>query len=149
MLTNPGLIIQECSSCAECKKLIGLSVLRYNDGLFTLFRIIMERWREAPETIIYDNCCNFHVFCSIREPRFFAKTRFFVDRFHWPNHNKCSGCYNLDNYNDPVLQSINSERAEQFNARLRVVQHVQAMSQVHYLVQLLHHDPECIQLGPA
>lgn len=40
----------------------------------------------APDIVIYDNACNLHSYCLNREPKFFEKTWFLVDRFHWPNH---------------------------------------------------------------
>ena len=47
----------------------------------------------APETIVYDNCCNLHNYCLNREPEFFRNSQFLIDRFHWSNHigsyNKC------------------------------------------------------------
>lgn len=40
----------------------------------------------APSVIIYDNACNLHSYCMNRDPIFFKKTRFLVDRLHWRNH---------------------------------------------------------------
>ena len=40
----------------------------------------------APSTIMYDNACNLHNYCLNREPQFFKKSWFVVDRFHWRNH---------------------------------------------------------------
>ena len=40
----------------------------------------------APEVVIYDNGCNLHNYILNREPHFFRKTQFLIDRFHWPNH---------------------------------------------------------------
>ena len=40
----------------------------------------------APGVVIYDNGCNLHNYCLNRQPNFFKRTWFLVDRFHWPNH---------------------------------------------------------------
>ena len=40
----------------------------------------------APKVIIYDNACRLHMYSLNRDPGFFMKTRFLVDRFHWKNH---------------------------------------------------------------
>ena len=40
----------------------------------------------APSVAIYDNGCNLHNYSLNREPNFFKRTWFLVDRFHWPNH---------------------------------------------------------------
>ena len=40
----------------------------------------------APELVIYDNACRLHEYCLNRDPAFFKKTKFVVDKFHWKNH---------------------------------------------------------------
>ena len=58
--------------------------LRYHVMLITSF--LLTPFISAPHVVIYDNGCNLHSYILNREPHFFEKTRFLVDRFHWPNH---------------------------------------------------------------
>eukprot|EP00795_Rhopilema_esculentum_P009031 gene9031-16674_t len=50
---------------------------------FTIFRM---RFPTAPKAILYDNSCHLHLYCINRDPGFFGKCTFAVDRFHWKNH---------------------------------------------------------------
>ena len=54
-----------------------------------------------------------------REPVFFSKTKFLVDRFHWKGHIGCSGGYSLDVYKHSKIKEINSQVNEQANAGLQ------------------------------
>lgn len=36
--------------------------------------------------MIYDNACNLHRYCVRWAPRFFARTKFAIDRIHQYNH---------------------------------------------------------------
>lgn len=40
----------------------------------------------APGIVVYDNACNLHTYCLNRDPKFFERTRFLVDRLHWRDH---------------------------------------------------------------
>ena len=78
--------------------------MRLHESPNTPFSIVYERFPEGtlvsilydcnyvlinltgPSKLIYDNGCNLHSYCLNREPDFFMKTRFFVDKFHWKNH---------------------------------------------------------------
>lgn len=80
----------------------GFEAMRLHESPNTPFSILYERFPEGklpnmivskcmhtltgPSKLIYDNGCNLHNYCLNREPDFFMKTRFFVDRFHWKNH---------------------------------------------------------------
>jgi hypothetical protein len=50
---------------------------------------------------------------------FFRETRFFVDSFHWLNHESCAVGYRIKDHIDPWLKSINTQAAEQNNAALK------------------------------
>jgi hypothetical protein len=105
----------------------------------TLFYLLLSRWKVAPELIIYDNACNFHVYCMLREPLFFSETRILVDRFHWPNHKSCSMSFCMAAFSaDPFLFGINSQKAEQLNSQLVVSNSLLGMSQVHFCLHLIH-----------
>ena len=85
------------------------------------FEILMRRFKEMPEQVVYDNCCHLHTYCLKREPVRFQHTQFRVDRFHFnKNHTSCSLGYSLDTYSaDPIIASMNSSVCEQANKDLR------------------------------
>ncbi len=76
--------------------------MEVHESLNTAFTIITTRFKEgkyycssikkyykhycyvhtAPDVIIYDNACNLHAYCLNRNPKFFQKTWFLVDRFN-------------------------------------------------------------------
>ena len=83
---------------------------------FTIFR---SRFTSAPKVIIYDNACKLHQYCLNREPAFFSRTQFSVDRFHWKGHVGCSSGYNLNLYKSSLTNTINSQVNEQANGGLQ------------------------------
>lgn len=88
-----------------------------HDSLNVPFTIFRTRFSKAPETIVYDNCCNLHSYCLNRDPVFFKETKFVVDRFHWKNHTGCCVAYNISKY--PKFQSVNSQVNEQQNSTIK------------------------------
>ncbi|XP_065056806.1 uncharacterized protein LOC135685015 [Rhopilema esculentum] len=95
----------------------GFQVMLSSESPNVPFEVIFTRFEEAPLHCIYDNACNLHDFVLNRQPSFFAKTKFFVDKFHWPGHTGCSIGYKLENY--PHLNKINDQINEQTNACLK------------------------------
>ncbi|XP_046849613.1 uncharacterized protein LOC124443127 isoform X1 [Xenia sp. Carnegie-2017] len=71
----------------------------------------------TPELVIYDNACRLHEYCLNRDPAFFKKTKFVVDKFHWKNHSGCCEGYNMKLY--PTLNMYNSQAAEQCNSCIK------------------------------
>ena len=74
----------------------------------------------APKTIIYDFACGLATYCISREPSFFSKTQFLVDRFHVSNHKACSAAFDMNRFSaSSILRRVNSQACEQLNARLK------------------------------
>ncbi len=73
---TPGVMLYLC----QHKVCYGFSVMDRPESPRTVFDTLMRRWPAAPTRLIYDNCCRLHIFCLNREPAFFQKTQFFVDR---------------------------------------------------------------------
>ena len=83
----------------------GFQIMRVTESPNTAFTILYTRFLEgklkslfaafhsgsfvaipAPQVAIYDNGCNLHNYCLNREPLFFQRTWFMIDRLHSPNH---------------------------------------------------------------
>ncbi|KAJ8334576.1 hypothetical protein SKAU_G00402150 [Synaphobranchus kaupii] len=95
------------------------------------FTILRTRFQTGPEMVFYDNCCRLHAYCLNRDPVFFKNTWFLIDRLHWKNHTGCSTGYNSDIY--PQLHDVNTQLAEQFNARIKKLKHhLPYMSRTHF-----------------
>jgi hypothetical protein len=105
--------------CTGCKKVIGFVVLDEAESPKALFEIFYSRFSSAPN-VLYDNACNFDLYCKSREPVFFAQMKANVDRFHHDNHVRCSDAYKLDQiYDFPLRHSgVNSQSCEQTNSAL-------------------------------
>lgn len=65
---------------------MGFSIMSRGEGPKTAFDFIFHRFSSAPKMIIYDNACNLHRYSLRRQPLFFARTRFAIDRMHQNNH---------------------------------------------------------------
>lgn len=107
----------------------------------------------APKIIVYDNSCNLHRFCLRREPEYFARTWFAIDRMHYRGHVACHEGYNLDAYpGDEIiipgvsLDAFNSQVAEQCNAKLdRICSQVAFMRQDNYMKHVRYYLFRCNQ----
>ena len=92
--------------------------------------------------VIYDNDCNLSAYALKREPGFFARTRFRIDRVHQPGHAGCHEGYSLASYpdNSPVLggsmrlHAMKSQMCERAHSSLEAIS-IQAkfMRQDHFL----------------
>jgi hypothetical protein len=127
---------------------IGFQILSRHEGPRIAFELIFKKFKIGPRLIVYDNACVLHMYCLKREPAFFARTQFRVDRLHFKNHVGCCEAYNLDSWapNTPIvgeadmakaraksdvpipdavkpilLRDFNSQIAEQYNSRLRFI----------------------------
>eukprot|EP00112_Aurelia_sp_Birch-Aquarium-sp1_P011847 Seg249.10 transcript_id=Seg249.10/GoldUCD/mRNA.D3Y31 product="hypothetical protein" protein_id=Seg249.10/GoldUCD/D3Y31 len=95
----------------------GFKVMESNESPNVPFTVFRTRFLNAPNTIIYDNCCNLHNYCLNRDPIHFNKTKFLVDRFHWKYHVGCCQAYNISTY--PEYETLNSQVNEQQNSTLK------------------------------
>lgn len=73
----------------------------------------------APAVIVYDFACKLYEYCMNRDPAFFMKTQFLVDRFHLNNHN-CAASFKVNTYGE--LAGLNTQVAEQRNSQTAIVQ---------------------------
>ncbi|XP_065062822.1 uncharacterized protein LOC135689505 isoform X2 [Rhopilema esculentum] len=92
----------------------GFEMMQCQESTNVPFTIMRTKLPEAPEAIIYDNCCHLHHYCLNRDPGFFKQCNFLVDRFHWKNHK--------------AYDRINTQINEQRNATLKTLK-----SQVSYM----------------
>ncbi|XP_066304517.1 uncharacterized protein [Branchiostoma lanceolatum] len=112
---TPGLFTLFCPH-GVC---FGFEVMRSCESPQHPFEIIRTRFKTAPRTIVYDNACQLHRYVMNRDPHFFKKTQFLVDRFHWKGHVGCSLGYCMDSYSASVdIRTINSQVNEQANSGL-------------------------------
>ncbi|XP_046842129.1 uncharacterized protein LOC124436230 [Xenia sp. Carnegie-2017] len=95
----------------------GFQVMPDHESPNVPFTILRTRFSEAPELVIYDNACKLHEYCLNRDPAFFKKSKFIVDKFHWRNHSGCSEGYDINRY--PILKTHNSQAAEQCNSVMK------------------------------
>ena len=97
----------------------GFTLMDKNESPRTPFDILTTRFPTPPKTVVYDNACKLHQMVLKREPLRFKNTKFLVDRFHSKGHT-CSRGYHMDTYEkDEIIATINSQRCEQLNARLK------------------------------
>ena len=110
--------------------------------LYMAYHMFSVLFISAPDVAIYDNGCNLHAYVLNREPAYFKKTWFLVDRFHWRNHTgkrpiaiaflllkvchvldvSLTGCsigYEMNRY--PQFQSINSQVVEKANSIIQKI----------------------------
>ncbi|XP_041931359.1 uncharacterized protein LOC121694974 isoform X1 [Alosa sapidissima] len=96
---------------------LGFSIMEQVESVNVAFSILRSRFTKCPEVVIYDNACQLHTYAIRRDPQFFNKTWFLVDRLHWRNYSGCNAGYQLDVYLQH--QDINSQLAEQSNSLLK------------------------------
>ena len=99
-----GLVLVFCPH----RVALGFVVLNKHEGPGAIFEFVRSRMTEAPRAMVYDNACCLHAYCFRRDPAFFARTKFFVDRFHfYSNHVSCCEGYSPDVWPEhtPVLSA--------------------------------------------
>ena len=107
----------------------GFSIMKQYEGPSTAFDMLLHRFSEAPGMVIYDNACNLSRYALKREPGFFARTQFRIDRVHQPGHVGCHEGYSLTTYPDncPVLggstmlRDMNTQVCEQAHSSLEAI----------------------------
>ncbi|XP_078614406.1 uncharacterized protein LOC144883690 [Branchiostoma floridae x Branchiostoma japonicum] len=109
----PGMFLLNCGHGIN----YGFEVMVKHESPNTPFTILRTRFKDVPETVIYDNSCNLHSYCLNRDPLLFKNTWFLVDRLHWKNHKGCSVGYQLSRY--PQYDNVNSQVVEQCNSALK------------------------------
>lgn len=108
---------------------IGFEAMRTFESPRIPFKIFYERFQAAPGTIIFDNACQASRYCLRREPLFFCKTRYLIDRLHQHNHVVCHSGYNMKFRPQSTsllggkmtLGELNSQAAEQAHAKLELI----------------------------
>ncbi|XP_062381987.1 uncharacterized protein LOC134069870 isoform X2 [Sardina pilchardus] len=127
----PGLFTMFCSH-GVC---YGFSIMENCESVNIPFTILRSHFTSGPGTVLYDNACKLHSYALNRDPQFFINTWFLVDRLHWKNHSACSSGYNTNRY--PQFGNINTQVAEQYNAKLkRLKHHLPYMAKQHFLQHL-------------
>ena len=109
---------------------IGFQAMRDFESARVPFTLFYERFQAAPGIIVYDNACNASRFCIRREPLFFAKVRFLIDRVHQSNHILCHSGYTMDACppstkilnGTMTLGLLNSQAAEQAHAKMKLIE---------------------------
>ncbi|XP_019630291.1 PREDICTED: uncharacterized protein LOC109474438 [Branchiostoma belcheri] len=101
----------------------GFEAMRSCESPHHPFEILRTRFKVAPRVVVYDNSCQLHRYAMNREPHFFQKTMFVVDRFHFKGHIGCSLGYCMDSYSTrEEIRTINSQVNEQANSGLIRIQ---------------------------
>jgi hypothetical protein len=83
-------------------------IVNRNRGL-DLSLVLMDRFVRfaAPPLVIFDHSCKLFIYAATRQPGFFARSMFMVDRFHWDNHTSCASDFSVDAW--PQHSAINSQ----------------------------------------
>ena len=111
-----GLMAAWCQHCV-C---LGFHCVPKGEGWNDVFSAIYTRWEKAPKVVVYDFACALGPYCMLREPAFFANTRFLIDGFHSKGHTRCTKACFISAYkeNTPMLHAVNSSAAECGNGGL-------------------------------
>jgi hypothetical protein len=80
----PGLFILLCPH-GVC---YGFCFMLEHESPKTLFNILFNRFTVAPHRLIYDNACHIDKYAEAREPGFFSRTQFLIDKLHIMGHCK-------------------------------------------------------------
>ena len=96
-----------CIWCACHRKSIGFIVLQSAESVEHVYNILLTRFPQLPEIIIYDNGCNLYEYILNRSPEFFLKTMIVCDGFHVANHINCCAAFDYTKY--PFLQGISNK----------------------------------------
>lgn len=119
----------------------GYQAMRRYEGPSTLFKMVYERFQQAPGMLIYDNACNAARYALSREPGHFALSGFRIDRLHFKNHKGCHMGFCLDAYPQTTrilggamtLKQLNSQCVEQANSRLKHMGGINFMNEKTYM----------------
>lgn len=125
---TPGLVYYLCGGC---ENVVGFHVINEKNAESTIeiVEYMYAFFEHAPEEVVYDNGKELELASSLREPSFFARTRYYQDQMHHRNHTTAP-----EHYNSKHNKSINGPLSEQFNASVRCRQNsMMFSSQVGYV----------------
>ena len=137
---TPGVIIVMC-----CHRYVyAVELMRRPEGPLQLFDLLYERLSDGDRTIIYDNACNLMDCAMRREPVFFEKTRWYIDRLHLSNHvaTGCSEGHDMDLENHEQYSKTVSQMVEQLNAVVKkkgnlTIPHMSSSTAMIYLLEII------------
>ena len=136
---TPGIMLVTCACSNRC--CYHGHFMDQHESPLTPFEILTNRFPGGcPPFVIYDNACHLLMYCMQREPSWFWRCRFVVDRFHEPNHvSSCSSSLHASSYMSGPLSAANSEAVEQLNKvlRARLETRLRFMNLYHAVVFLL------------
>ena len=136
---TPGIMLVTCA-CSKRRCYHG-HFMDQHESVQSPFDILTGRFPGGcPPFVIYDNACHLLMYCMQREPSWFWRCRFVVDRFHEPNHvSSCSSSLHASSYMSGPLSAANSEAVEQLNKvlRARLETRLRFMNLNHAVVALL------------
>ena len=123
---TPGLFSAFCPH-GIC---IGFEAMRRFESARVPFDLFYTRFPKCPGYIIYDNACNASRYCLRREPYYFSRALFWIDRMHQCNHVGCHSGYCINSYpqSTPLLggtmtlANLNSQAAEQAHAKMTLIE---------------------------
>ncbi|GAQ93077.1 hypothetical protein KFL_012860010, partial [Klebsormidium nitens] len=101
----------------------GFHVMLRGESPRDAFAVLYTRLRreDLPNVLVHDNGCALRNYCYRKEPAFFAKIRFVVDRFHFSKAgqevHKCGPSNCPDSY--PSLHWVNTSAVESVNSFLK------------------------------
>lgn len=117
----PGILIAVCPH----GHVLGYVFMADSESPRSVFDFLMDRFGPGcrwamPQYILYDNACNLHHFCMLREPGLFHRVAFFIDALHERNHHHCSPMYSSTLYRQRrgLEDSFNTQGMEQVNSVL-------------------------------
>ncbi|KAK7023413.1 hypothetical protein VNI00_016771 [Paramarasmius palmivorus] len=130
--------------CAWCQHSIcyGFHCIPKGEGRNDVFSALVTRWPKAPRRVIYDFACALGPYCMTREPEFFSRTHFLIDRFHAKGHTKCSSAAFLSTHGevDGEVDKINSSAGECGNSGIgRIRKAVSYMRQNRAIIFIKHY----------
>lgn len=109
----PGLFLTVCWH----GMVVDASLMEKGESPRYAFQTLRRRFVRAPPVVVYDLACAAHKYSMTRDPHFFHRTRFLLDRLHVYNHHACAPTYRPSQH--PDLKGVNTQVSEQFNAILR------------------------------
>lgn len=110
----PGIVLFYCLEHSKC---IGFIVQKSPESPALIFETIVSRFKNIPETIVYDNGCNLFEYFNNRIPSLFSNTQIFIDNFHFNSHRGCAPTFDT-HHNLFITKNINTSLCEQKNAKL-------------------------------
>ncbi|MCW3101177.1 MAG: hypothetical protein JWL77_6795 [Chthonomonadaceae bacterium] len=103
---------------------LGFHIIPKSEGRNDVFSAMLTHWSEAPRVVCYDFACDLMQYSTAREPLYFKKTLFLVDRLHMKNHTACSECFAMKSFHESGAKeyfNFNDSAAETGNALLKKI----------------------------